>query len=121
MQWQAIGRIRRLGQESECHVWNMVTLGTLEEDMYVHPSFIRMVYTNYFCRYGAQAEYARAKHVRDDSILWDDVEPNDCILLEDVEGGNNGAAGGDNHGRANNADGGDNNDGGDNDDVIEID
>ena len=32
--WQAIGRIRRLMQRSECHVWTLVTRNTIEQRLY---------------------------------------------------------------------------------------
>lgn len=34
MLWQAIGRIRRLMQRQTCHVWQMVTTNTVEEQLY---------------------------------------------------------------------------------------
>jgi len=51
--WQAIGRIRRLMQRSDCHVWQMYTLNTVEEQLY-HD----------------QTHFARRKQAMDVGIQW---------------------------------------------------
>lgn len=56
MHWQAIGRIRRLVQTRTCHVWSLVTRGTVEEDMFER-----------------QVQHARVKHANEDNIDWSDV------------------------------------------------
>lgn len=53
MLWQAIGRIRRLMQRSDCHVWQMVTQNTIEEQLY-----------------DSQTSVARQKQAMDVGIVW---------------------------------------------------
>jgi SNF2 family DNA or RNA helicase len=52
--WQAIGRIRRLMQRETCHVWQMVTQNTIEEQLY-----------------DSQTALARQKQAMDVGISWD--------------------------------------------------
>lgn len=52
--WQAVGRIRRLVQQNDCHVWSMVTRGTCEATMY-----------------DEQTTYAKQMLRRDEKIVWD--------------------------------------------------
>jgi len=56
MHWQAIGRIRRLVQTRTCHVWSLVTRGTIEQDMFEQ-----------------QVQHARVKHANEDNIDWSEV------------------------------------------------
>ena len=51
--WQAIGRIRRLVQKRTCHVWSLITQGTIEATMY-----------------DEQLQHARGKHINEDNIDW---------------------------------------------------
>jgi hypothetical protein len=51
--WQAIGRIRRLMQRQTCHVWQLVTQNTIEEQLY-----------------DAQTALARQKQAMDVGIVW---------------------------------------------------
>ena len=51
--WQAIGRIRRLTQSKTCHVWSLVTRGTIESTLY-----------------DQQLQLARKMHVADAQIEW---------------------------------------------------